>query len=128
MVAYAYPSKKKWSKGYRFDTTIHCEVALATLVKYANDVSIQHYMQDHPSLLGCLQVGFANVIMTFINLTEEQNIDQQTIHMSKLCCAACWETMKGPNDRFGGYGWSLWANSGDSNLHHDGGQKEASHS
>jgi hypothetical protein len=99
-----HPVFNKWKKGYKFDAKIHCEAALASLAKYANDVPIQHYMPDHASLPGCLQVGFAAVIVTFIDLTEEQNIDQNTIRVSKLCCPACWETldsMEGPNDRFG---------------------------
>jgi hypothetical protein len=95
---------KKWHKGYKFNATIHCAAALASLAKYAHDVSIQHQMQDRTCVAECLQVSFTVVIMTFINLTEEQNIDQNTIRGSKLCCPACWElldSMDAPNDRFG---------------------------
>ena len=62
------------NKGYRFNATIHCEAALASLAKYANDMPIQH-AQDHPGVVGCLQVSFTVVIGKFINLTEEQNIE-----------------------------------------------------
>ena len=62
------------NKGYRFNATIHCEAALASLTKYANDMPIQH-AQDHPGVVGCLQVSFTVVIGKFINLTEEQNIE-----------------------------------------------------
>ena len=99
-----HPIFKKWHDGYTFTATIHCEAALASLAKYAEDVPAEHHMQDHAGVLECLQVGFAAVIMTFINLTGEQNIDQNTIRVSKLCCPACWDTldsMEGPNNRFG---------------------------
>ena len=56
------------------NATIHCEAALASLAKYANDMPIQH-AQDHPGVVGCLQVSFTVVIGKFINLTEEQNIE-----------------------------------------------------
>ena len=62
---------KKWHKGYTFTATIHCEAALASLAKYADDVLTQHHMHEHAGVLPCIQVCFAAVIMTFINLTEE---------------------------------------------------------
>jgi hypothetical protein len=85
-----HPVFKKWNKGYKFIAPIHCEAALASLAKYAHDVSIQHHMQDHTCVAECLQVSFTVVIMMFINLTEEQNIDQNAIAVSKRCCPTCW--------------------------------------
>ena len=88
-----HPIFKKWNKGYRFDATIHCEALLTSLTKYAHDVPIQHHMQDHVGVLGCLQVSLAVVVMMIINLTEAENINQNTIRVSKLCCPACLEAL-----------------------------------
>jgi hypothetical protein len=68
-----HPVFKKWAgtvaggaKSVKFDSTVHCEAALASLAKYADYIPIK---QMHIDLTALLQVCFAVVIIILINLT-----------------------------------------------------------